>query len=211
MTAPVGTAEYAANLALGHLGIPEIASMSDKTTRARCMRKFFDLARDELLREKPWNFATAWVTPARDPVPGQGDLKLRYPLPDDCLRVRYIKGDNRREWAVEGGEAGVGGVPVEAVVLVTNIVSPTVCYTKRVTAVRLWDPIFLSGFGHLLASYAATQLGRSQSWAEAQRALAMHRIGTAATIDAKEKQSSQCARPETSWVTVRRGGGRLYR
>lgn len=211
MTAAVGTEEYAANLALGHLGLPEIAAMSDTTTRARCMRKFFALARDELLREKPWNFATAWVTPALDPVPGSGDLKLRYPLPDDCLRVRYIKGDNRREWAVESGQASVGGVAVEAMVLVTNIAQPSVCYTRRIEAVRLWDPIFLSGFGHLLASYGATQLGKSQSWSDSQRALAMERISTSASIDAKENRSSQCSRPETSWVTARRGGGRSCR
>ena len=45
MVASIGTEEYAANLALGHLGQAEIALMSDATTRARKMRQFFPVAR----------------------------------------------------------------------------------------------------------------------------------------------------------------------
>lgn len=213
MTAPFGTDEYAANLALGHLGQPEIASMAETTTRARKIRQFFPLARDATLRLKDWNFATAWIQPAADPVAGLGDLTIRYPLDDDCLKVRFIKGDNRRPWAIEGGTADVGGVgvEVEAMVLVTNIVAPTICITRRVTAMRLWDPLALEGFGYVLASYCATSLGKSASWADDMMKKAEAKVSTAATIDSRENNSDPQCRPETSWEAARRGRRGGYR
>lgn len=207
MTAAFGTEEYAANLAMGHLGQPEIASLkSDATTRARKVRQFFPAARDELLRHKPWNFATAWVTPAADPVPSLGHFKIRYAMPDDCLRIRFIKGDNRRGWDIESGQAEVGGVPVEATILVTNIDAPTVCYTRRITTVRLWDAMFLPAFGYMLAGYCATALGKSQTWGDAMKAQAIAATTEAAGVDAKER-GGQRGRPETSWQRARRGRG----
>jgi len=206
MTAAFGTEEYAANLALGHLGQPEIASMQDATTRARKIRQFFPAARDEMLRHKPWNFATAWIEPAADPVQSPGPLKNRYALPADCLRVRFIKGDNRREWAVETAQADVGGVPVEAMILVTNITGPVICYTRRITAVRLWDSMFLTAFGYMLAAYCATSIDKSKEWGDSMRAAAIAQAGDAAGVDAKERGGEQC-RPETSWERARRGRG----
>lgn len=207
MTATFGTEEYAANLAMGHLGQAEIASMSDTTTRARKVRQFFPAARDEMLRHKPWNFATAWNTPAADPVQSLGPLKIRYVLPNDCLRVRFIKGDNRREWAIESAAAAIGGVDVEAMLLVTNITAPVVCYTRRVTAVRLWDSMFLTAFGYMLAGYCATALGKSATWGAEMKAQAKAEAGDAATVDAKEANGEERCRPETSWVRARRGRG----
>jgi hypothetical protein len=210
MTAAFGTEEFAANIALGLLGQPEIASMADATTRARKVRQFFPVARDHLQRDKQWNFCTAWVTPAADIRPSPGPLKVRYPLPQDCLRVRFIKGDNRREWAIESAIADVGGVPVETMVMVTNISAPNVCYSRRITAVRLWDAIFLPAFGHMLAGYLATSLGKSQEWGEAMKSRALAMESDAATIDAKERGPAR-RRPETSFEMARRGCRRPWR
>ena len=206
MTAAFGTEEYAANLALGHLGQPEIASMNDKTTRARKIRQFFAVARDDLQRHKPWNFCTAWVTPAADKVASPGHLKIRYVLPEDCLRVRFIKGDNRREWEIESGAAALGGADVEASILVTNIVVPVICYSRRVTSVRLWDAMFLTSFGYVLAGYCATSLGKSREWGDDMIAKGKQTTADASAISAKER-GGEHIRPETSWVRARRGFG----
>lgn len=207
MTAAFGTEEYAANLALGHLGQPEIALMSDATTRARKIRQFFPSARRATLRLKPWNFATAWATPARDPVASIGDLKNRFVLPADCVRVRFVKGDNRREWRIESGKATVSGVEVEAMIMATDIDDPTVCYTRDIVAVRLWDDLFLKAFALMLAGHCAQALGRSREMAEGLTARAEAAIAGAATIDAKEAGGEK-VRPEPSFVRARRGGGR---
>jgi len=205
MTAAVGTEEFAANLALGHIGQPEIASMSDATTRARKVRQFFPVARQATLRLKHWNFATSWIQPAQDPVQSLGHLKLRFPMPAECLRVRFIKGDNRCEWDVESGIATLAGVPVEQIILVTNITDPTVCYTRDITLPRLWDSLFLETFGLELAGHLAESLGRGRELGEAMHQRAKEKVSDAATVDAKERR--QHCRPETSWEATRRGRG----
>lgn len=213
MTASPGTEEFAANLALGHLGQPEIAAMSDPTTRARKIRQFFPVARDELQRDGQWNFATAWIAPAMDPVAGIGFLKNRFALPADCLRVRLVKDCVSHEWAVESAQAAVGGVPVETMILVTNQTAPIVCINRRVTSVRLWDAMFLPAFAYLLASYCARSFGKSKEWGDAMRAQALLAKGDAAAIDGKEGGPRREI-PETSWSQARRGprrGGRFLR
>lgn len=204
MTAQVGTEEFAANLALGHLGEPEIAAMADASKRARAIRTFFPVARDQLLRMKDWNFASTWHRPAADPQPGTGPFKIRYPMPEACVRIREIEGCEPAEWGVESAAADIGGALIEAEVLVTNRAQPNVRFTRNDVPVRLWDALFLPAFGHLLASYCATKLGRSQNTAENQRRKAMDLISTAATVDSKER-GRQTGRPEPSWLQARRG------
>jgi hypothetical protein len=209
MTAAVGTEEYAANLALDHLGQPEIASMSDQTTRARAIRVQFATVRRTLLRREWWNFATGWVTPAADATPNSGPLKIRYVLPQECLRVRFVNDQNNCDigadsWAVESATATIGGVPVESMVLVSNTATPLACYTKDVTLPRLWDDLFLEVFSYELASKLARKIGRSQGTADGLHKTAEEKLITAAGTDSKEKaRESDRKRPTASYVSAR--------
>ena len=205
-----GTEEYAANLAMAHLGQREIATLSDNSTRARAVRQFFAMARDTTLRLKWWNFATAWVTPAADATAGTGTLKKRFPLPAECLRVRFVENAEDDSWAIETARVKVGGVEVEAMILVTDFDAPNVCYTRRVESVRLWDVLFLEQFGYELAALCARKCGRSTSYAADLRATAAEKRRTAAGIDSKEKAREE-PRRDTSWVSARRGRGRVVR
>jgi hypothetical protein len=101
--------------------------------------------------------------------------------------VRYLDGVEDEAWDIEGGQATVGGVEVESVVLVTNVAAPLVAYTRRVETVRLWDPIFLLGFSYELASMCALKLGRSSSRRDALHATAMATLDSAVQIDSKEQ------------------------
>lgn len=210
MTALGGTEEYAANLAMGHLGQREIATLSDNNTRARAVRQFFAIARDATLRLKWWNFATAWVTPAADAVAGNGVLTVRYLLPADCIRVRFVEGALEDSWAIENARVAIGGVEVEAGILVTDIAAPNVCYTRRVESVRLWDVLFLEQFGYELAACCARKLGRSAAYANTLRATAAEKLRIAGGVDSKEK-AREPARPETGWAAARRGRSRNHR
>jgi len=204
MTARAGTETAAANLALGHAGQPEIADLSDNNTRARAVRQFFSITRDSLLREKWWSFAKGWITPAADPVQSRGPLRIRYVLPDDCVRVRYLQGIGDGAWDIESAVADMGGAQAETSVLVTNVVAPVVAITRRVVFVRLWDPVFLDAFAMELASRAHRKLGKSGAWASTMHAAAMERIATASAIDSKESSREKVVR-EASWAAARRG------
>lgn len=202
MPAAPGTQEYAANLALGHLGVPELATLADQTTRARKASLFFPQVRDTLLRRKKWNFASAWFTPARDPVDALGHFKKRYPLPSDCLAVREVKDCDDDAWAIESGQVTVAGAGVTVMVLVTNADDPVVNYTRRIENVQLWDQLFLNAFACFLAADLSTSLGKAQSTAEKWRTAGENMLPTAAKVDSKE-QSKSHRRPPTSWELAR--------
>lgn len=209
MPAAFGTEEYATNLALGHLGQPEIAAMSDPTTRARGASLFFPTVRRALLRREWWNFATGWISPAADAVAGAGPLKIRYPLPANCLRVRFVRTQNNGElgadsWAVEGAIAAVAGVQVETEILVSNVAAPLVCITQDIALPRLWDDLFLGVFALELASVLAKKLGRSQTTADNLHKEAEDKLVNAAGIDSKEKaREGESQRPTASFVSSR--------
>lgn len=203
MPASLGTPEYAANLALGHLGVPEIASLNDGTTRARKARLFFAPVRDALLRRKDWNFASSFFSPSRDPVDSLGRFKSRYPMPSDCVAVRELVDCEGTAWALESGQVTVAGTGVAATVLVTNEPSPIVRYTRRVENVLLWDALFLEAFGYFLGADMATALGKSKSMADYLRGIGEDKVPLAAKVDSKE-QSKARHRPPTSWELARR-------
>ena len=212
MIARPGTETYAANLALALVGVPAIAGMQVDTTAGRAVRLFFPQVRDDILRAKWWSFAKGWDVPAADPVESLGPLKKRYALPADCLRVRYILGtdgelydDECGAWDIESSGAREG--QAEQTFLVSNIEAPTVAYTRCIGDVRLWDPVFLTGFSCKLAAPVSRKLGRSRSFADRLDAKGNAVIEDAAAIDSKE-QSRQKKRPQSSWLAARRVGGR---
>jgi hypothetical protein len=209
--ARAGTEVEAANLALGHLGQPTIADLSDKSLRARAVRLHFGTVRDDLLRQKWWSFAKGWVRPAADMTVNLGPLKTRFPLPPDCLRVRYIDNglgsifdEESGAWDLEDGIDAASGAAIEATMLVTNIKTPLVAYTKQVTAPRLWWPDFVTVFSLQLAARCATKLGRSTQRARELREEADEKLLSASGIDSKERSTARQSR-NTSWLEARGG------
>jgi hypothetical protein len=200
-----GTEEYAANLALGHLGQPRSRRCrTPRRGRARCGSSF-PVARDDAAAQALEFCHRLGDAGGRSGAAGSA-ISNRYPLPADCLRVRFIKGDNRREWAIESGAAAVGGVDVETSILVTNIDAPTVCYTRRVTAVRLWDAMFLTASATCWRRLCATALGRRASSATACGRGAIARSGDAA-VD-RRQGARRRAVPAGDVLGARgRGGG----
>jgi hypothetical protein len=74
-------------------------------------------------------------------------------------------------------------------VLVTNLTAPVIAYTRKVEAVRLWDPVFLDGFAYELASRCAGKLGRSTSKAEKLHAQAMEMLESARRSTARSNRA----------------------
>lgn len=198
------TEVQAANGALAHCKHPPIASLTEKRAAARYCRTRFADVRDALLREYPWNFSTAWVTPSMHPVPARGPLKNRYPLPDDCLGVRFVEGLETDEWAVEASTLDPAEPPLLAGMLVTNANAPNICYGKRIETVALWDALFLEVFQLKLGAAIAPLLKRSTALAEALDARASAKLRPAKRTDAQEKARTEIPR-DTSWLAARRG------
>ncbi|KPG01788.1 hypothetical protein IP86_02980 [Rhodopseudomonas sp. AAP120] len=197
-----------ASIALDHIGEDPISSLDDGSARAVTCRIHFGSVRDDVLREHWWNFAKAWVRPSQDPVPSEGPLKNRFPLPADCVAVRFVKDLGADEWELESSYRP-GSSEIEAQVLVCNSAEPLVCYTRRVTNVSLWDAEFCTAFALKLAAKIAAPLARSFSLASQLDARGDVKVGGAQRRNAREKAGSTISR-DVSWIRARfvRGWGR---
>ncbi len=195
----------AANGALTHVGEPDIASLDEPRAPARICKSRFADVRDAVLREYDWNFASAWIVPARDPVAAAGPLKNRFVLPNDCLFVRSVEGLETDQWAVEASSLQPGDSPILGSVLVTNALAPNVNYTRCVEQPALWDALFLQVFQLRLGAAIAPLLGRSQDLADRLDARADAKLRPAKRKDAQEKARTEVP-SETSWIAARRGG-----
>jgi hypothetical protein len=201
-----GTETAAANGGLGHIGVPPIADLDgDTSLAARTCRLHFAAARDALLREHEWNFATAWCVPAAAPEAAIGPLAIRYPLPADCVRVRFVDELTTDEWAVEAASVtDATGATIESMVLVTNAEAPSVCYTRRVETPAMWDPLFYGVFTRRLGALCAPALARDPSVGALKQREADDMLAPAKKVDSREKAPKEISR-DTSWIRARRG------
>ncbi len=199
----------AANGGLSEIGEPPIASLDEPRAAARVCKSRFHDVRDTLLREVDWNFATAWVVPGMHTTPAIGPLKNRYILPPDCVKVRFVKGLDADEWALEASSVAPTTQPILGGVLVTNAVAPKVCYTRIIEQPVLWDALFLQVFQKRLGAAIAPRIGRSQAIAGRLNGEAVALLKVAKRKDAQEKARTELPR-ETSWLAARRGGRRPW-
>ena len=88
-----------ANLALSHLGMGvEIASLdTEKSAEAMACRRFYDTARQEVLRDFAWPFATAFATLGLLGSSPTEEWAYSYGYPSDCLEFRRIVSGTRND------------------------------------------------------------------------------------------------------------------
>lgn len=232
MTARVQTELEAANLALDEIGEPPIGDLSENSARARACNRWFGAVRDELQREHDWNFCSAWVQPAMDPVAAIGPLKNRYPLPDDCLKVRDVMQQTGGlvgnagisitdptiiaeieaspgplipgdlDWAVEAATVNPGETAGAGMMLVTRYTAPLVNYTRSITIPRLWDTQFVGAFVKRLAARVAPGIAKDINAGEKKSGEADALVEKAATQDSQEEGRRTVSR-DTSWIGAR--------
>jgi len=207
--ARAGTEVDAINLSLSLLREEEIADITEDTKPAREARKWFGTARDETLRAHEWNFAEAWAAPpAADPATYPGPLGKMFPLPADCVKVRYVEGLSIDEWKVVTVPLGAPP-PVETSVLVTNAAAPAICYTRRIFDVALWDAQFIVAFTRRLAGYMAPSFGKSFDESDAIEGSGQRKVDAAAKQDARERAPTHMA-TDVPFTRARRGWRRPW-
>ncbi|MGI6076170.1 MAG: hypothetical protein ACOYD9_07385 [Pyramidobacter sp.] len=137
------------NMALSNMGIGRVISkLTDATEEARTCRRFYEHARDELLREYPWNWAAGVSRLAlRNETDPFGACVYAYPA--DALRIcRVFSPDApmaRPNWHIR--RAAGGGKAV-----VTDMERAWAEYTSRVTDPAEFPPLFADALSWLLAA-----------------------------------------------------------
>lgn len=89
--------------ALLMLGAQTISDFNERTDRARLASNLYDVTRDKLLREHPWNCAVKRVLLAPDVDKPLFDFGYKFTLPADLLRVLSVGGQHERQgYRIEG-------------------------------------------------------------------------------------------------------------
>lgn len=149
------------NLALSNLG--EGASIGDfnevSVLAAKC-RGHYDIERQALLSSHLWRFAKKRATlSALGTAPAFG-WAFAYSLPNNCLRVWTLNGDEARmpdaEWEIEGQA------------ILTDATVADIVYIQDLTDVTLFPPLFVKAFALSLAASICVEITNS---ADAKAAL----------------------------------------
>lgn len=170
------------NLALSHLGDDRINDLNDPTRQGRACKLHYAAARDAVLRDHPWNFATSreylallsGVTPV--------GWSYAYAYPSECLFAREIWQDTPQLEPTPFAVMRIGSQRVVA----TNEADAALEYTALVSDPTQFDALFIDALGYKLAAELAMPLTRSVPITQAMLSLYMSRMAQATTIDSRE-------------------------
>ena len=183
------------NLALGRIGEPaRLTDPYDDTKPGRAIRAVWDITRDTLLRQHPWNFAISrYALPAAADVKPAFGFGYVFPLPPGFIRLVEV-GDrwvfDRNDYQLEA--AGLVGQSAAAMMVR--------CVT-RIEEVERWDPAFVDVFAWMLAEEVADGLTGDRSRKLDARAAAAEAISAAKRIDAIENPPEVPV--EDDWIMAR--------
>lgn len=181
------------NRALDLLGAQRINALDENNVPSRLCARNYGPSRDAVLRDYPWNEATARAVLAADATPPAWGFRYAYTLPGDCLRVITIDGELRGSgsWRVEGGK------------IVTDMAAPLrVRYIRRLTDPGLIGPLLADAIAARLAASIAFAVTNNASQAGQMQSLAEQAIRRARHIDAIEQSQDEQVTAD-DWTTAR--------
>lgn len=188
------------NLALTHIGVKSISSMTEPSEPARKLNLVYPTARDAALRAHDWSFASQEVALAEVANESVLAWDYLYKYPASCVAVRELYNPNM----IGGGpepltrfDAELGfardrsttRVPIKFQELLspqsnqkaigTNLPSAYARFTFQVTDPSLYDASFVTAFSYLLASMLAQHLAGNPDLGKGLYAIASQLISEA--------------------------------
>lgn len=192
------------NLALGHIGHTKfISALTDRTNEAQVLNTFYEPARDVVLEDYPWPFATKYetlglVTDFTDETdPHDWDYAYRYP--SDCVYARRIVTSNGRS-EPKPAPFKVGS-DEDGRLIYTNEEDAILEYTRLVDDPSLYPSKFAMALSWYLASLIAPGLAKSDKKAGACAQM-YHIVKTMAEAGAGNEQHA-VPEPESEFIRAR--------
>lgn len=191
------------NMALARIGVSQfVQSVDERSNEANVCRLFFDAVVEFALRDADWNCARRY-TPlalAAGDIPTGVLWRYMYAYPSDCLMARAVlpptvripRADQRIPFEVANVLSGGNDIKV----IFTDKAEAVLRYTKNITNITLFDPIFVSGIAYLLGSEVATPLSVKPDVATAARQGYVQVISRAGAVDLQEAQDGPLPEPE---------------
>ena len=190
------------NMALGWLGAPPIAALTEKRPEAIYASQYYDSALEQTLRDHRWNFAQRRRRLAALDVPDgyQGIYENAYALPVDCLHAHTVLDAAENTFPFIVALAEDGGSKI----VLTNVASAYLAYTALVTVPELYDPNFVRALSRRLAADIAVPIlkNNAQKVQEAET-LYDRELARAKLADYREGKPEE--EEDVSWIQARTG------
>ena len=192
------------NFALGHLGISkQIANIdSERSVEALACRRFYEIARNDMMREFPWPFTTKFAAPTLVGTDPTTEWKYSYRAPSDMLCMRRILSGNRNDGLDSRRPYRIGRDDTGGLIYADDV-TPTIEYTVLITDPLMFAPDFSLALSYKLAYLVAPQLMAGDPLKLGDKALRMAILyGSKAQAQSiNEEQPDQP--PESSFISAR--------
>lgn len=196
-----------------------ISSLGEASAEARYCRRFYDSARDNLLEEVDWDFASARADLnllTEEPMPG---WKYAYAMPNHCIAPREIlsvyAGSSSEYWLEEARCDGTlpgrrrDAIPFQVVmsedqtkkVVVTDKQSAVMRYTYRVENPELFPTMMRQALSAYLATKICIPLTRDKDLLK--ELVQYYEKLKHASIAANRNQQQQDEEPVAPWHEAR--------
>lgn len=195
------TAAQICNIALLRIGQRQaLTALTDASVAGQACNALFNDARDAVLAELWWGFATkraALALVANAVRSGWGNV---YAAPSDILVARYIYSGQRNPQKPIPFELEEGETPGSLVVL-TDQATAELIYTYRHVTFLQWPPLFVDALAWKLAADLALAMAvKPQVGLQMQKGYAVA-LAKAGGVDAN--QARRDARPDSELITGR--------
>lgn len=178
------------NLALSHIRLNQtsIANLdTDGGNVAATLRAHYDICRQFLLSNYPWNFASKFHALALLKTDDNSSWCYQYEYPNDCLRLlsidsKYVK-DPKPPIPYE-----IGLNENNKEIIYCNLEQAYCTYTANIKNSELFSAGFVSAFAWYLASEIAAPLTESNSIQQTCYAMYQTNLNKAMMVDANESQ-----------------------
>jgi hypothetical protein len=186
------TVSQICNLALTHIGNDTITDINDTADpNARICKLKYEVIRDLVLEEHPWNFAKRvklGVAIAGVTIPG---WTYFYAIPSECVYIRNIYNASTYGSATKDNHEKMLNPDTNTLLIATNIVNAYIEYTVRVTDPNLYNAAFVTALSYRLAAEIAEKLTGKGALVNRLFALYKEQISTSATLNANEGHPDQ--------------------
>lgn len=185
------------NFALTVLGDKKITSIEDESDRAETLEALYYIARDAVLEEAEWTFATRRFKPAAHATAPEWGWSTAFPIPSDILRVTSVD----KNWTEASGfvqNTLQDRNPVDHVVEYVNGVGRAILcnedeiFCKGVREVDdegIYSPLFVEAFACKLAYLAGYAISASHQKVQTALALYTQAIAKAKTRDGMQNST----------------------
>lgn len=193
------------NLALARLGDSATVTSIDPpegSAQAEQAKRFYPIARDNLLELHPWNFATKRISLAATSDIAPDAWAFTYSLPSNYIRALAVYPEetnseaDQQPFIIETNQAG-------QLVLFTNVENATLKYISLITDTTKFSPLFVNALSFMLASYLAGSLIKGDMGMKVSEGMynkAMQMLNVAAGKDASARQYNAQQQHVPSWT-----------